>query len=194
MSMTTASPPTASPHANDDAKGTPPPRPGRKAPTLDGGEARERGHRAHRRRCRHHLRLAQHAILARLIEVDEAWAPDFEHLPAASSGSRTFVGTAFGDLSRSRLIRTVGPPVTTTIGGRHAHYLHRWALAVDASVALAWMQANPVPDPVEDGDDQADGDLATSNKDARRDGHPDRASGCDATITTNQHEDTTDAV
>jgi hypothetical protein len=138
------------------------------------------------------MRLAQHAFIARLIEVDAAWAPDFDHLPPASSGSRTYIGTAIRDLSRQRIIRTVGPPDTTTRGGRHSHFLHHWTLAVPASVALAWMQANPVPDPVDD-DDQADGDLAHSNEDARRDGHPDRASGCDANITTDQHEDTTDA-
>ncbi len=188
MSMTT----TATPPTNDDAKGTPP-RPRRTAPTLDGGEARERAHRRHRHRCRHHLRLAQHAALARLIEVGEVWAPDLEHLPAAPSGSRTFIGTGFRDLSRRRLIRPAGSPITTTTGGRHAPYLNRWALAVPASDAVAWMALNPIPDPVED-DDQADGDLAgNANEDARRDGHPDRASGCDANIITDHTGDATDA-
>jgi hypothetical protein len=129
--------------------------PARRKP-LDGAAARERGHDKHRRRCRPDMTRAQHAIIDRLIAVGEAWAPDFDDvLPAAESGSRTYIGTAFLDLRRAGIVRTVGGPVPTTERGRHAPYLHRWRLAVAAADAERFKASRPIP-PDEPADQDTD--------------------------------------
>src|SRR5262245_40215304 len=88
----------------DEAKGTPQCR-------VDGAASRADAHRRHRHHCRRDTRAAQHVILARLMQVGEVAAPDFDDLPPASTGSRTYLGTAFLDLRRAGLIGTVGGPV-----------------------------------------------------------------------------------
>lgn len=121
------------------AKGTP--------HRADGAASREDAHRRHRRHCRRPIRVAQHAILSRLMLVDEVASPDFDDLPPAASGRRCYVGTAFLDLRRDGLIRAIGGPVMRTAGGRHSNYLHRWRLAADGARVAAWLDSHPIPEP-----------------------------------------------
>ncbi|WP_165249239.1 hypothetical protein [Paludisphaera soli] len=115
------------------------------------------------------MRIAAHAIIDRLLTVGVCTATDLDDLPPAESGSRTYVGTAFLDLRRAGVIRTDGPPVPTTVGGRHSPFLFRWRLVSDAAAALAYKAAFPIPT-------EADVDDAEpTNEDARRDGTPGRA-------------------
>src|SRR4051812_41611474 len=102
MDAETSRQPTA-----DEAKGTPRNR-------TDGAASREDAHRRHHRYCRRDTRAAQHAILAKLMQVGDVSAPDFDDLPPASTGSRAYLGTAFLDLRREGLIRTAGGPVVVT--------------------------------------------------------------------------------
>ena len=141
MDAETSRQPTA-----DEAKGTPRRR-------TDGAVFREDAHRRHRQHCRRDTRAAQHAILAKLLQVGDVAAPDFDDLPPASTGSRTYVGTAFLDLRRAGLIRTFGGPVAVNVGGRHSSYVHRWRLVADADEVAAWLDSHPIPDDTESEDE-----------------------------------------
>jgi hypothetical protein len=135
------------PTDDDEAKGT-------RQRRNDGKRSRENAHRRHRRHCRRETRTAQHVILAKLLQVGNVAAPDFDDLPPVPSGTRTYVGTAVLDFRRAGLIRTVGGPIAFTSGGRHSNYLHRRQLVVDADGVTAWMDRHPVPD---DEDSKTDG-------------------------------------
>jgi hypothetical protein len=113
----------------------------------NGGDLREDGHRKHSGRCKRDRVIAQHTIIDRCLAVGEVSAIDFDDvLPPAPSGSRTYVGTAFTDLSRAGIIRPADLFVTTA-GRRHSQLLRRWRLAVDAAAAERHKAGNPIPEP-----------------------------------------------
>ena len=114
---------------------------------LDGADLREDGHRKQRGRCKRDRVIARHAIIDRCLAVGEVSAIDLDDiLPPVPSGSRTYVGTAFSDLSRAGIIQPAGLFVTTA-GRRHSQFLRRWRLAVDAAAAERHKGDNPIPEP-----------------------------------------------
>jgi hypothetical protein len=108
-----------------------------------GKRAREEGHEKHRVHLRPlHLR-AQHAIINHALIHGTVSVENLDGvLPAAPSGSRSYIGTAFADLCRAKVISRVNLRQVTA-RGRHSHWLFNWRLT-SPDKGRDWLAKHPL--------------------------------------------------